>query len=176
MSKTTSKVQKTAKPSRTELDKPKRAYVSTERIQYDPELCDEMLALIAGGKSVNTITKIAGFPSMPTFFKWLRLYPEFANNYARAKEEAAEAYAEQILEVNDKVLASKLDANSARVVSDNLKWISGKLKPKKYGDRIDLTTDGEKLPTPLIYIPQELSYRQVTDNRVDAIEGETVTA
>ena len=33
-----------------------------------------------------------------------------------------------------------------RLISDTIKWQASKLDSKKYGDKIDLTTDGDKLP------------------------------
>jgi hypothetical protein len=36
-----------------------------------------------------------------------------------------------------------------RLIADTLKWQAGKLRPKKYGDSIDLTTKGDKIEIPL---------------------------
>jgi hypothetical protein len=33
---------------------------------------------------------------------------------------------------------------------ETLKWLMGKMKAKKYGDKIDVTTGGDKLPAPLL--------------------------
>ena len=38
----------------------------------------------------------------------------------------------------------------SRIRIDTRKWIASKLKPKKYGDKVDVTTDGEKINTPVI--------------------------
>jgi len=37
--------------------------------------------------------------------------------------------------------------NRSKARIDTRKWIASKLKPKKYGHKIDVTTDGEKLNT-----------------------------
>lgn len=79
-------------------------------------------------------------PSMSTVFNWLadKTKPEFLEQYARAKEEAADALADDIQDISDKVLQKVYDPASARVAMDGKKWIAAKLKPKRYGDKLDL--------------------------------------
>ena len=71
-------------------------------------------------------------PSRTSIFKWFREHPDFADNYARAKEESADSMVEDMLAIADD---DELDANDKRVRVDTRKWISSKLKPKKYGDK-----------------------------------------
>ena len=33
---------------------------------------------------------------------------------------------------------------------NNLKWVMARMKPKKYGDKIDMTTDGKAISVELI--------------------------
>jgi hypothetical protein len=70
----------------------------------------------------------------------------------RAKEEAADALAEDIIEIADEARQMRIDPNSARVAIDAYKWTASKLKPKKYGDKVDLTTNGKDMPTPILGI------------------------
>ena len=35
--------------------------------------------------------------------------------------------------------------NRSKVRIDARKWMLGKMQPKKYGDKLDVTTDGEKI-------------------------------
>lgn len=41
-----------------------------------------------------------------------------------------------------------------RLQIDTRKWLMAKMKPKKYGDKYDVTSDGKALPTPILQLPQ----------------------
>lgn len=70
---------------------------------------------------------------------WLRTHPEFLEIYGRAKEESANAHAEDILDIADNAAG---DVKRDRLRIDARKWILAKLSPKKYGDRIELRHAG----------------------------------
>lgn len=101
---------------------------------YRKELVDEICGLLSEGVSMRTICRDPNMPAMSTIFKWLGQHPYFSEQYARAKEESADAIAEDIQELADAVLAGHVDPNAARVALDAKKWSASKLKPKKYGD------------------------------------------
>lgn len=120
-------------------------------------ICDETCS---SNKSLKTILKEnPTFPKTTTIFKWLNENQEFANNYARAKMLQADYLAEEILEIaddssNDTVegeygpMENKEWVNRSKLRVDARKWIASKLKPNKYGDKLDVTTDGEKINGP----------------------------
>lgn len=89
-------------------------------------------------------------PSVVTVFAWLRKHESFLNQYTRAKEEQADTNAEDIQQLAYDVRDGNVDPQAARVAGDLLKWTASKLKPKKYGEKIDHTTNGKDLPTPII--------------------------
>ena len=54
----------------------------------------------------------------------------------------------------------------SRLRFDARKWAASKLDPKKYGDKLDLTNDGEKFPSPQIIMsspPKPDDEQQSTD-------------
>jgi len=81
-------------------------------------------------------------PSTSTVFRWLEQYAGFSELYARAREIQADMLADEILEIAD----SEIDTNRARVMIDARKWLAGKLRPKKYGDRVELDHKVEGSP------------------------------
>jgi hypothetical protein len=97
-------------------------------------------------------------PSVQTVFSWMRRFPKFLEQYARAKEESADSLADEMLEIADNATNDWMQRNGkddagwvangehiqrSRVRIDTRKWLASKLKPKKYGDRVDLTnSDG----------------------------------
>lgn len=117
--------------------------------EFTQEKADAICERIADGESLRSICKDEGMPSRMTVFRWLA-DPErvaFRDQYARAREEQAEFYAESIIEIADEkeVEATyqgedvRLDLSSSAIARNRLrvdarKWYASKLAPKKYGD------------------------------------------
>lgn len=116
---------------------------------YSPEVTARICAQIADGKSLRTIAKMEGIPSLTTIFEWLGAKPEFAEQYARAKEAQADAMTEDMLEIADTPPQmgergiDSADVADKRLRIDTRKWLASKLKPKKYGDKIEQEIKGE---------------------------------
>lgn len=87
---------------------------------------------------------------------------EYSDKYARAKDMQLDTIAEEMLDIaddgsNDLMRIVKGDVeyeqenkevvNRSKLRTDTRKWLLAKLAPRKYGDKLDVTTDGEKLPT-----------------------------
>ena len=106
------------------------------------EICD-WVSTNSAGLNVACV-KNEHFPAYETIRRWLRdnTYPEFSVRYARAHEEKAEVMGDDIIVIADN---ATIDPNDKRVRIDARKWLMGKLKPKKYGDKLDIVSDGEKL-------------------------------
>src|ERR1700722_13920923 len=68
---------------------------------YSPELGSAICAEIALGFSLRTICKAESMPCVATVFNWLRVHTEFLEQYTRAKEEQADALAEEMLDIAD---------------------------------------------------------------------------
>lgn len=73
-------------------------------------------------------------PCVKTVYLWLGAHPEFLQQYTRAREDQADTHADEIIDISDNY---DEDPNSRRVRIDARKWVASKLKPKKYGERID---------------------------------------
>lgn len=132
---------------------------------YSTDVTDAICEQLALGRSMRTVCEAENMPAMSTVFKWLREHKEFSEQYARAKEESADAMSEEILDIsddgtNDWIERERPDGSTftalnseavqrSRLRVDTRKWIMAKMKPKKYGEKLDLTTNGKDLPTPL---------------------------
>jgi hypothetical protein len=117
------------------------------------------------GNSLRSVCASDKMPSAVTVFAWLRTNDEFLKQYTRAKEEAADAMADEILDISDDGRNDWMEARGGYVVNreatersklrvETRKWIMAKMKPKKYGDKLDLTSDGKKLVTAPLVISQ----------------------
>lgn len=111
---------------------------------YTPETGAKIAALIAMGWSAKKICAEDDMPSLPTFFNWLRIEPDFLNLYTRAKEEQADALIEEMLDIADDSQGdSKVKSQRDRLRIETRKWLASKLKPKRYGDRMIHAGDQE---------------------------------
>lgn len=126
---------------------------------YTQDLGDEICAQLASGLSLRTVCKAKSMPDASTVFRWLREREDFRKQYAQAKEESADALIEDLTDTGEEAIKESkiVDPKAAggvvqayRLKADNIKWFLSKIKPKKYGDKLDITSDGEKLPTPIL--------------------------
>lgn len=115
---------------------------------YTEELAHAICLRVADGESLRSVCRDESMPAMSTVFKWLNEHKSFAEQYARAKEAAADAMAEDIQDIADEAPQMTTNKAGALVVDngfetfrktriDTRKWIASKLKPKKYGEKID---------------------------------------
>lgn len=137
---------------------------------YTQEIADKICEQLAIGYSIRTVCKGEDMPSVETFFRWLRSNESFREQYAHAKQEAADAMAEDLLDIaddgsNDWMEIHKKDYEGwqvngealqrSRLRVDTRKFLMAKMKPKKYGEKLDITSDGKALPTPIIPLPKK---------------------
>lgn len=127
--------------------------------EYTPETADLICGRLVEGESLRSICLDEAMPSTVTVFRWLRLHEQFRSQYAQAREEQAETFAAEIVDIADekctmvradKHPGAKADEedgmvevvfDSAAVARNRLrvdarKWVASKLKPKVYGDRV----------------------------------------
>lgn len=121
---------------------------------YSAYLAEKICERITEGQSLRTICADEFMPGKATVFRWLAAFPEFRDQYARAREAQADVMAEEILEIADtpeegerrEEGSNKDGAFDKTVVEDMLghrrlqvdarKWLMSKLAPKKYGDKV----------------------------------------
>ena len=99
---------------------------------------------IATGESLRFICRAEDMPDKATVLRWLQSDErlEFRDQYARAREAQADHYFDAIIEIADD---DTLDVNRSRLMVDARKWAAGKLRPKVYGDKMDLNHSGRIL-------------------------------
>jgi hypothetical protein len=105
-------------------------------------IADEICRRIAEGQSLRQICNDSHLPNRNTVWGWLRQNREFMGHYARAREDQAESLFDEALDI----AREHEDPAKARVMIDTLKWAAGKLKPKKYGDKIEHTVQQDFVP------------------------------
>lgn len=112
--------------------------------EFDQAIADEICDRLIEGQSLRTIAKDEHMPAASTVFKWLASNESFAEQYGRAREAQADAMADEIVDISDGE-GTEADPQRDRLRVDARKWVAAKLKPKKYGDKLDVTSAGEKI-------------------------------
>ena len=126
------------------------------------KICEEIATSSRGLYHICKDNKI----STVSFYKWLLDDEEtvdkiLINKYTRAREAQADFMADEIIEIADddskdtitKVFGEEIVevenkewVNRSKLRVEARKWLAMKLKPKKYGDKIDLTSGDKPLP------------------------------
>lgn len=135
---------------------------------YTQELASEICSRIAEGESLRSVAKDPKMPSVSTVCRWLldTERKEFWEQYEKARNAQAELMFDELLDIaddgeNDYVLRENKDGSDwwqyngeavqrSRLRVDTRKWYLSKVLPKKYGDKLDLTSGGKELPTPIM--------------------------
>ena len=137
-----SKIMKTAKKIAKKAANKESAKKIGRPSTYSQGIANLICELIADGSSLRSICADERMPSVVTVRSWFRANQEFLSQYARARMEQADHYADEVVTIAD----TSLDANLARVKIDARKWAASKLNPKRYGDKLDITTRDETPP------------------------------
>lgn len=134
--------------------------------EFTQDMADKICDRLALGESLRSITADEAMPASSTVFKWLNQYPEFAEQYARAREAQADTLFDEMLDIADDGSNDWMESHSkegenigwrengeairrSQLRIDARKWMAGKLRPKKYGDAAMVKladANGEKIP------------------------------
>ena len=119
--------------------------------KYTPELFDSICETLAtSSKGLYTVCKEHGVSSKQ-FYEWVAKDAALSEKYARARDEQADFMADEIVELADKTDNDNKGINGSNAVQrdrlriDARKWVAAKLKPKKYSERMDVTSNGEAI-------------------------------
>lgn len=108
---------------------------------------------LANGEALTKICKDSGMPGLSTVYQWLATRPDFAELYARAREDQADTLAAEIIEIADDGARDYVDDDGKKVVNhdhiqrsklrvDARKWYAAKLAPKKYSEKVSQELSG----------------------------------
>jgi hypothetical protein len=135
------------------------AYSEEEKLKIVTDICNNV---IEERISFNQAVEKSGI-SLVSFYMWLTKNVDLQNLYNYAREIRSDVLFEEIIEIADKQEEGEeleLDgqgnvtkvkrgdmAKQRQMKIDARKWVVAKMQPKKYGDKLDLTTNNESLNT-----------------------------
>ena len=113
---------------------------------FDPEIADEIVNRMIGGKDIVAVSKDEDMPGRRTIYDWMEAHPDFRARCARAREALADHHANQILEIAEKCTAETAQAD--RVKLSALQWLAEKRAPKTYGQKVEVEANVETTHAP----------------------------
>jgi hypothetical protein len=150
----------------------------------DHPVWGEIVYRVSAGKSLSTVLRDPDLPSWPMFYAMMEQDPKLRQAYDKAVQDRADRMADEILELSDMEMPEGLEGAMAsawvqqkRMQVDARKWIASKLKPRTYGDRIDVAvTDTRISVIDALEAAQSRVAKQLTVQDVtDVIPKETST-
>ncbi|MCP4054411.1 MAG: hypothetical protein GY739_15400 [Mesoflavibacter sp.] len=130
--------------------------------------------MIDGNSVLSIINNNKKIPRIRTIFNWLNPESdyhdkEFLHNYAYASELRAEREFEDILTIADNQeddvytneegleITNYNVINRSRLRVDARKWRLGKMQPKKYGDKLDITSKNKRVESSVEVVVRKYS-------------------
>lgn len=120
--------------------------------EYNFEMCQAICEEVAEGFNIKTVLKSKSeYPDFSTWCRWKRNNEELRNLYVNAMQDKAESEMEEIDYIRDQLKTGEMDPSVGNVLIQTGKWLSSKFYPKMFGDKVDVTSGGEKLPQVTIF-------------------------
>lgn len=135
---------------------------------YNEKLALEICRRISEGESLRSVCRDDSMPDRGTVHDWIldKDNLSFYHQYERACNTRAENMFDELVEIaddgtNDFMERERPDGSTFEVVNteniqrsrlraDVRKWYLSKVMPKKFGDKMDVTSDNKPLPQPII--------------------------
>ena len=109
---------------------------------YTDDLADLICERLMCGESLRQICSDESMPNRSTVMRWMASDDAFATKCARARDEQAELMDDLILDTANACTGETFQADRVKISA--YQWRAAKLKPKKYGDKVEQTHVGDK--------------------------------
>lgn len=132
---------------------------------YSDAIAERICDMVANGVPLIQVCEAEDMPDRTTVRRWRAANNTFRLMYAQAREEFADSLADELLKLADESregVKVKDGPNGQEVTTGDMvertrlqietrKWLASKILPKKYGDKLDVTSDGKELgPTTIV--------------------------
>ena len=114
--------------------------------EYDFELCKTICDELANGDNIKSILTESIYPDWSTFRRWKNENEELRTLYVNSQQDKGIALESEIDDVMKSLKAGEMEASIGNVLIQTLKWKMAKFYPKVFGDKVDVTSGGDKIP------------------------------
>ena len=140
---------------------------------FNKKMADTICLRLSKGESLRSICRDPKMPEIHTILRWIfdEDKKEFQKAYELAREIQAEVIFEETVEIADDSgvdisvnktktkkgksevtsevsVANNVAVHRARLRVDTRKWFLARMKPKRFGEKIDVTSGGKELKQP----------------------------
>jgi hypothetical protein len=129
---------------------------------FTPEIGHEICHRLAQGETLRSICRDDHLPLDLTVREWAWKDPTFASQYVQARDRGLDRMADELLDISDdgsndwmeretkrgtiETVVDREAIERSRLRVDTRKWYLAKLAPKRYSERVELTSaDGQAL-------------------------------
>jgi len=129
--------------------------------KYTRAISDEICLRLASGETLNQICRSEKMPARPTVIRWvLEDRDGFSDRYAEARDLMLEHWADEVVEIADDGTNDWVEregrnggtfeavdhehVNRSRLRVDTRRWLLSKLKPERYGERLEVNQNVRK--------------------------------
>lgn len=109
----------------------------------NPAVVERLCDHLASGLSMQKACAEEGMPSKSVVYQRMAADEEFRTRIARAREAQQEAIIDETVEMADTATADDWQVVKLRIWARQ--WRASKLAPKKYGDKLDVTSGGDRV-------------------------------
>lgn len=110
--------------------------------EYNFDLCKTICDQVADGENIISVLKDSEYPSWSTFRRWKNENEELRTLYVNSQQDKGIALENEIDDVMLSLKSGEIEASSANVLIQTLKWKMAKFYPKMFGDKLDVEQTG----------------------------------
>lgn len=118
----------------------------------DSPVWQYLIDRVTNGRSLSSVLREDDMPVLRTFQLKLERDEKYRAAYDKAVQDRADRLADEIMELADETMPPELQGPGAsawvqqkRLQVDARKWIASKLKPRTYGDRLDVSVTDNRI-------------------------------
>ena len=135
--------------------------------EYDYDLCIEICDKVADGLNImDILASNKNYPSWSTFRRWKNDNEELRTLYVNSQQDKGIALEKEIDDTLQLLRDGEIDASTANVIIQTIKWKMAKFYPKMFGDKLDLTSKDEKIESkdPLELLKEYVAINKQTNS------------
>ena len=135
--------------------------------EYDYDLCVEICDKVADGLNImDILASNENYPSWSTFRRWKNDNDELRTLYVNSQQDKGIALEKEIDDTLQLLRGGEIEASTANVIIQTIKWKMAKFYPKMFGDKLDVTSKDEKIESkdPLELLKEYVAINKQTNS------------
>lgn len=134
--------------------------------RYSDQLARRICLRVAMGWTLRDVSHRRWSPNYHSIIRWLLQHLEFQREYGMAINMRAIGHADEIVQLADAPADTREAIERHKLRIDARKWVASRLVRSKYGDRLDVGTDGGTLEQ-LVLAARAKPFEHLSDDQLD---------